>query len=198
MAGLSSVLEGLGSPINYFPGLARALDSSTAAILCQQICYWSSWSEQNRRKEDEEGKKPRADYPDNWYGWFWKRRIELAEELGFSLDELDTARKKLRDAGVIKEEYKRLTHTLWMRIDKKGLDTLWYQYQYRPKLAFPISGNREYLNGVEVKSNLARQKNTESNNKEQRLADSNLKCNTQMLIRYAHGIQLKTLSTASA
>lgn len=77
--------------------------SVTAALLLSQALYWS-------KKTD--------------YRPFYKTIEEWSEETGMSRAEIDTARKKLREIGVLEERYDRLTHRMFYRVNRDHLDAL--------------------------------------------------------------------------
>jgi hypothetical protein len=72
-------------PIAYHASLARALKSATAGILLSQLLYWA----------------PRSQ---NAEGWFYKTQKEIEDETALTRHEQDSARVKLRDAGIIEEK----------------------------------------------------------------------------------------------
>src|SRR5947209_5112837 len=84
-------------PIAYHASLARALGSVTAGVLLSQLLYWA----------------PRTSNPD---GWFWKTRDDIYEETGLGRREQETARKVLRDAGVLLEQLKGVPARVHFRI----------------------------------------------------------------------------------
>ena len=70
-------------PIAYHTVLAKALGSASAGILLSQLLYWTPRS----RDEDR---------------WIWKTREEIYDETALTRYEQESARKALRDSGVIK------------------------------------------------------------------------------------------------
>src|SRR5262249_50339503 len=77
-----------GRPIAFHATYARLPGCNVnCAVLLSQMVYWSN-------KDSTRAKN----------GWFFKTRESWAEETGLSLDEIDTARSKLRKCGVLKEE----------------------------------------------------------------------------------------------
>jgi hypothetical protein len=83
-----TVLRALGSrPIAYHPAIAKALGSVNAALVVCQLLYW-------------DGKGSLED------GWIVKTNAEFQDELGMTEHELETARRKCREAGVLTFERK--------------------------------------------------------------------------------------------
>jgi hypothetical protein len=88
MTDAKSILKALGSrPIAYHPAIAKALGSVNAALVVCQLMYW-------------DGKGALDD------GWIVKTNEEFTDELGMSEHELETARRKCKEAGVLKYERK--------------------------------------------------------------------------------------------
>lgn len=101
---LSYLLQSIGRPIAYHPGLVPILGSVNAVILFGQIFYWQ-------------------DKTNNPLG-VYKSTDEIEEETGLSYREQTTARAKLVDAGVLIETNKRLEHRIYFKIDTDRLDAL--------------------------------------------------------------------------
>jgi uncharacterized phage protein (TIGR02220 family) len=104
--GFTDFFEALGRPVVYHPRLARLLCSMKAAILLEQLMYWT----------------PRAKDAD---GWISKRPDELEEETSLTYEEQRAARKILRNWQVLEERHARLEHRLYFRVNRKVLDNLW-------------------------------------------------------------------------
>lgn len=101
---LSYLLQSVGRPIAYHPGLVPILGSVNAVILFGQIFYWQ-----------DKTNSPLGVY---------KSTEEIEEETGLSYREQTTARSKLVDAGVLIETNKRLEHRIYFKIDMARLDAL--------------------------------------------------------------------------
>lgn len=74
-------------PIAYHPVLARIAGKATGGILLGQLTYWHGVMD--------------AKYGKTWDGWFYKSAEELEEETGLTRWELETARKRLVQLGLI-------------------------------------------------------------------------------------------------
>ncbi|MGE4670441.1 hypothetical protein [Yersinia enterocolitica] len=98
----SELIYQFGRPIAYYPGLVPYLGSVNAVILFCQFFYWTG-------KETSE------------FGIF-KTTEEIESETGLTYEEQLTARKKLRQAGILKETNKRLEHRIYYQIDTDRLD----------------------------------------------------------------------------
>ncbi|SUO95216.1 hypothetical protein [Suttonella ornithocola] len=94
----------LGRAVAYYPQLSRVFGSVTAAILFAQLFYWMP--------------KATSDL-----GVF-KTAEDLTAETGLSVQEQRTARKILREKGVLIETHKRLEHKLYFKIDEENFDGL--------------------------------------------------------------------------
>ncbi|MGM7842540.1 hypothetical protein ACS78Y_02695 [Yersinia enterocolitica] len=98
----SELIYQFGRPIAYYPGLVPYLGSVNAVILFCQFFYWTG-------KETSE------------FGIF-KTTEEIESETGLTYEEQLTARKKLKQTGVLKETNKRLEHRIYYQIDTGRLD----------------------------------------------------------------------------
>ena len=100
----STMLKNTGRAIAYRPNLARLFGGVIAEIFFEQIFYWQ-------------------DKADPVLG-VYKTQEELEIETGLSRKEQETARKLLREKGVIIETHKRLEHRMYYKIDCEKLDEL--------------------------------------------------------------------------
>ena len=98
----SDFLRHIGKPIAYHPRLAKPLGGVNAAVLFGQLVYWS-------------------DKTDHELG-VYKTAAEIEQETGLTTKEQETARKKLRELGVLHETHKRLEHRLYFKIDFDAYD----------------------------------------------------------------------------
>jgi hypothetical protein len=92
-------------PVAYHPLIARAVGSVTAGVLLAQLLYWT----------------PRTDRPD---GWFYKTRDELYQETALTRTEQETARKALKQLGVLEEDYRGLPAKRYFRVNIERLTDL--------------------------------------------------------------------------
>ena len=104
----SDFLRYTGRPIAYHPRLAKPLGSVNAAILFGQLVYWH-------------------DKTNNPLG-VYKTALEIEEETGLSVKEQETARKKLKERGILIETLKRLEHRLFFKIDFDAYDAYMDEY----------------------------------------------------------------------
>ena len=95
----------LDRPIAFQRGYVTITGSITAALMLSQAYYWSG----------------RTGDPD---GWFYKTQEEWTKETGMTRLEQESARKILRELGLVEENYERLTHRMWYRLDKSKLRSL--------------------------------------------------------------------------
>ena len=100
----STILKNTGRAIAYRPNLARLFGGVVAEIFFEQIFYWQ-------------------DKADPVLG-VYKTQEELEIETGLSRKEQETARKLLREKGVLIEIHKRLEHRMYYKIDCEKLDEL--------------------------------------------------------------------------
>ena len=100
----SEMLKNTGRVIAYRPNLARLFGGVIAEVFFEQIFYWQ-------------------DKADPVLG-VYKTQEELEIETGLSRKEQETARKLLREKGVLIETHKRLEHRMYYKIDCEKLDEL--------------------------------------------------------------------------
>ena len=100
----SEMLKNTGRVIAYRPNLARLFGGVIAEVFFEQIFYWQ-------------------DKTDSDLG-VYKTQEELEIETGLSRKEQETARKLLREKGVLIETHKRLEHRMYYKIDCEKLDEL--------------------------------------------------------------------------
>ncbi|MHB8576873.1 MAG: hypothetical protein ACYDCQ_16290 [Dehalococcoidia bacterium] len=101
---LKALIEALlcDQPIAYHPLLARAVGSTTAAVLLSQFLYWT----------------PRAGDPE---GWFYKTRDAISDETALTRSEQETARARLLKLGIIAEQRRGVPGRMHFRVDMEGL-----------------------------------------------------------------------------
>lgn len=100
-----AVIALLGSPIAYYTAFARVLGGVEAGILASQFFYWYG-----------KGHNPE--------GWIYKTQAEIEAETGLSRRNQETARKKLRELGVLEEQYTGMPAKLYYRLNLDQLFTL--------------------------------------------------------------------------
>lgn len=107
-AGQEAVAEMLRGErvVCYRPCFARAFGGTSCALLLSQFCYWAGTPTVRGRGGD---------------GWFWKPQREITEETGLTRRETETARRRLRDLGVLREDLRGLPATLHFRVDAEAL-----------------------------------------------------------------------------
>lgn len=92
----------LDRPIAFQRAFVTVTGSINAALLLSQIVYWSQ----------------RTSDPD---GWFYKTQADWRDETGLTRRELDTARKALRELGLIAEELRGLPAVVHFQLQEKAL-----------------------------------------------------------------------------
>ena len=100
----SESLRIAGKPVAYFPQLVKPLGSVNASILFGHFFYWKD------KGSSELGVYRTAD--------------EIEVETGLSRDEQRTARKKLRERGVLIETEKRIEHRIYYKLDLDRFDEI--------------------------------------------------------------------------
>ena len=105
---LSSTLDNLGRAIAYYPKLTHVTGGVGASIFLCQMIYWL----------------PRTKDPDGVY----KTQVEIEDETGLSEREQNTARKLLREKGLLVEKKKGLPCRIYFNVNRDRLDELWNHY----------------------------------------------------------------------
>ncbi len=100
----SKLLRIIGKPIAYYPQLAKPLGGVNASLLFGHFFYW------NDKGHSELGVYRTAD--------------EIEVETGLSRDEQRTARRKLRERGVLIETEKRIEHRIYYKLDLDRFDEI--------------------------------------------------------------------------
>jgi len=104
-------------PVAYHPMIAKITGSVTAAIFLSQILYWT-------------GKGARSD------GYIWKTRKDMEEETGLSRREQETARRKLRELGILLEKRCGIPAKMHYRVDfDRFADVAAEYHQWQCRLA---------------------------------------------------------------
>src|SRR6185503_10440304 len=73
-------------------------------------------------------------------GWIFKHHEDFTRETGLSYEEQKTARKNLKDFGILSEKVNRLKHQTAYRIDFEKLNRIW-EDQVTPREANATSGS---------------------------------------------------------
>lgn len=100
----SELMLDLGRPVAFYPGLAKHVGGVNACLFVCQLLYWSD------RTDSEMG--------------VYKTAEEWTRETGLSYKEQATARRKLRELGLITEVEKRLEHKIYYLLDVDALNVL--------------------------------------------------------------------------
>jgi len=103
---LSTFLRELGQPVAYYPKLAKITGSVLANLFLCQMYYW-------------QGKQ------DDPTGWIYKTQADIEAETGLSRTEQETARRLLRQRGLVKERYSGLPRRLEFWLDEDELENRW-------------------------------------------------------------------------
>lgn len=107
---VSESLKLVGKPIAYYPAIANVVGSVVATVFLCQFLYWQG-------KEDKENG-----------GWIYKTMEEIKEETGLSRSEQETARKRLKELGILEEKREGLPARLYYKFNWDRLDELIYQH----------------------------------------------------------------------
>lgn len=99
------ILKILASPIAFHRVLADITGSALDALFLSQCIYWTNTLPESRE------------------GWFFKTAEEWHRETGMSRNEIETARKSLKRAGVLEEKRAGVPCTLHFRVNVEKLQT---------------------------------------------------------------------------
>lgn len=111
---LKAVADLLGGEriVAYRPYFANAFGGAACALLLSQFWFWTNTPTVKKRDAQ----------------WFWKSQKEITEETGLTRTETDTARRKLREAGVLMEAVRGVPATVHYRLDKEVIYALLWLY----------------------------------------------------------------------
>lgn len=99
---MSEALCGLGQSVGYYPKVAVRIGGVKEAILLCQFVYWTNEAQDS----------------------FSKTAAEITNFTGLSEGEQTTARRKLRDLGIITEDYARIDHQLFFTVNLEKMDEI--------------------------------------------------------------------------
>lgn len=102
---VKTLLNSNGNVIAYHPDLARVGGGITSGILLSQLLYWT-------------GKGADAD------GWIFKKQTDWTKETALSRAEQETARRRLRERGLLEEKLAGIPSVVHYRIDLDKLAEL--------------------------------------------------------------------------
>ena len=118
-------LLGDGRVVAHRPCFARVFGGAACGLLLSQFWFWAG----TPTVQGREG------------GWFWKPQREITEETGLSRAETETARRRLRDLGVLEEERRGIPATLHYRVDRAAVGRhLWAYVKANRPAAIPQAG----------------------------------------------------------
>jgi len=121
-------------PIAFHREFVVLTGSITAALFLSQAVYWTK-----RTKE-----------PD---GWFYKSRAEWQEETGMSRREQETARKKLKALGIIREDRRGgMNPTTYFWVDTDRLEVM-VKTAYQNRVSIADGGKRPQVMAESAHSN---------------------------------------------
>lgn len=99
-SGLSELLD---RPIAFHRAFVRVGGGVHGALMLSQALYWM-------RRASDSG------------GWFYKTRGDWEDETGLTRREQETARARLRAAGIWQEEQRGMRRAIWYRVDLPTLE----------------------------------------------------------------------------
>jgi hypothetical protein len=121
----------LTRPIAFHKVFADIAGSITAGLMLSQAYYWT----------------PRTRDPD---GWFYKTQREWEDETGLTRCEQETARRRLRDKGLVEERLKGIPARLYFRVNKKeivaAIDLLESQFAESRQTSMSEPAEQERIN----------------------------------------------------
>jgi len=150
------ILEQLGPWVSYPPRLAECLGGVKEAIFLTHILWWKKYSED---------------------GWVFRTREDIERETGLSRWEQETARKNLRQLGILKEEYRGIPRRLFFYVDMAKLNEAWKSYIESQK------ENAEPLKPASLSVGRNTPQNTSSINARQQVGDQTQTIENQELTK---------------
>lgn len=101
-------------PVAFFPVFAKLGGSVNAGVMLSQLWYWSD----GRTKNEE--------------GWIWKTAPEWLAETALTASEVEGARKKLIERGLIHYKRAGIPAKPYYRLDKQAILEAIYALQAQP------------------------------------------------------------------
>jgi hypothetical protein len=90
--------------VAYHSRFAEITESVTSALLLSQFWYWSGTPTALERE-----------------GWFWMTQSEIRAQTGLTRWEQESARRRLKDLGVLTESRQGIPAKLWFHVEKDRL-----------------------------------------------------------------------------
>jgi len=140
------IKEQLVRPIAYNRVFARIGGGAAAALMLSQAWYWTQTEIVQKRG-----------------GWFYKSAKQWEEETGLTRREQETARKKLKERGLIQETLKGIPATVNFRINQERLFELLAQVNTESRLDKPAESDQSVQSSMSECAN----NSTKAPNKEQ-------------------------------
>lgn len=103
--GLFQLLSNMGTAVTYWPSFAHALDDLCAALFLSNFLFW-------------QGKQHDPD------GWIFKRQADILVETGLSRPRQESARKRLRELGILEEKRTGQPALLYYKFDWKRAEQI--------------------------------------------------------------------------
>jgi hypothetical protein len=106
MAGFTDIerlMSILDRPIAFHRCFVTVSGSVTAAVMLSQALYWTQRTPEDRN------------------GWFYKTQKEWESETGLTRSEQETARRRLREIGILEERKEGIPCKLYFRINRQNL-----------------------------------------------------------------------------
>lgn len=131
---LTEHFASIGAPMYYFPKLKKITGSNTSAIFLVNLLSWTG----HEKSQD---------------GWIYKSVDDIDEETGLSYEEQKTARNRLKKLNFIEENYRRLDHLMYFRVNMEEVNDAWEAMLSRSKSdnlpieALPCSGTGGFHDG---------------------------------------------------
>lgn len=102
---LKDFLKDIGEPFPMYPSITALVGKNESMFLCRLV-WWHGLQND----------------PD---GWIFKSMIDLQRETGLSLDEQKSARRTLREMGIVQERHDRKNHKFYYRVDFAVFRRIW-------------------------------------------------------------------------
>jgi hypothetical protein len=109
-----ALIDLLDRPIAYHRVFRTITGNTVAAIMLSQAVYWQRIADSGNGGRD---------------GWWWKEREDWEAEIGLSRSEQETARKRLIQLGVMKEQRRGVPPRMWYRVNFDVLEEKLQEYQ---------------------------------------------------------------------
>lgn len=106
----SRAINAIGRPITFYPSISKAIGSVKAGVFLSNFLYW-----EGLQSADNDG-------------WIYKEMSEIFQETALTRNEQESARKRLRDLGILTEKKKGIPPRTYYCFNWQKMDEILHEY----------------------------------------------------------------------